>query len=182
MSNGWEDFIKNNREGFHDLVPRSDLWIDIERRLPVPKEKIGKRTVSLMAVLRVAAMIIVVMGAFLAFYLHNNKPATNLIVANREYTKQRAHYASLIAAKRTELKSIAEYAPQLYNEFNTEIAQMDSIYRKLNHDLATSPNQELVLRAMIRNLQTQAEVLSQQLEVIEQYNELKQQKNESKGI
>jgi hypothetical protein len=43
------------------------------------------------------------------------------------------------------------------------------------HDLATSPNQERVLRAMIRNLQIQTEVLNQQLDVIEQFNEFKKQ-------
>ena len=60
---------------------------------------------------------------------------------------------------------------------------MDSVYKKLNNDLANSPNQELVLRAMIRNLQIQTEVLNQQLNVIEQYNQMKKdQKNETKNI
>ena len=71
----------------------------------------------------------------------------------------------------------------MYNEFSGEIAKMDSTYKKLNNDLATSPNQELVLRAMIRNLQIQTEVLNQQLNVIEQYNQIKkEQKNETKNI
>ena len=50
---------------------------------------------------------------------------------------------------------------------------MEASYKKLKHDLATSPNQERVLRAMIRNLQIQAEVLNQQLEVIEQFKNSK---------
>jgi hypothetical protein len=50
---------------------------------------------------------------------------------------------------------------------------MDANYKKLNTDLATSPNQERVLRAMIRNLQIQTEVLNQQLSVIEQFNQSK---------
>jgi hypothetical protein len=60
---------------------------------------------------------------------------------------------------------------------------MDSTYKKLNNDLVTSPNQERVLRAMIRNLQIQTEVLTQQLNVIEQFNQMKkEQKNETKNI
>ena len=56
---------------------------------------------------------------------------------------------------------------------------MDSTYKKLNNDLATSPNQELVLRAMIQNLELQTEVLNQQLDLIEQFNQMKKdQKNE----
>ncbi|MFD2145152.1 hypothetical protein [Mucilaginibacter antarcticus] len=92
-------------------------------------------------------------------------------------------YTSLIATKRTELKSIAQTDPQLYKEFIGELAKMDSTYKKLNKDLVTSPNQEAVLRAMIRNLQMQTEVLNQQLTVIEQFTEFKdQQNNEIKTI
>jgi len=89
----------------------------------------------------------------------------------------------LIATQRTELKTIAKSDPQLYKEFSAEIAKMDSTYKKLNNDLATSPDQEAVLRAMIRNLQIQTEVLNQQLNVIEQFNEFKNpKKNETKDI
>ncbi len=61
---------------------------------------------------------------------------------------------------------------------------MEASYKKLKHDLATSPNQERVLRAMIRNLQIQAEVLDQQLQVIEQFKEIKKEgtTNEIKNI
>jgi len=60
---------------------------------------------------------------------------------------------------------------------------MDSTYKELTIDLATSPNQERVLHAMIHNLQIQMQVLNQQLQVIEQLNNMKQsEKNESKNI
>jgi hypothetical protein len=60
---------------------------------------------------------------------------------------------------------------------------MDSTYNRLNKDLATSPNRERVLRAMIRNLQIQSEILNQQLEVIEQINQTKkEQSNDTKNI
>jgi hypothetical protein len=71
------------------------------------------------------------------------------------------------------LKLVAKFDPQLYKEFNAELVKMDANYKKLNIDLATSPNQERVLRAMIRNLQIQTEVLNQQLSVIEQFNQSK---------
>jgi len=49
--------------------------------------------------------------------------------------------------------------------------------------LVNSPNQELVLKAMIQNLQIQTEVLNQQLNAIEQYNQDKKEpKNETKNI
>ncbi|TSJ40413.1 hypothetical protein FO440_11685 [Mucilaginibacter corticis] len=186
MSKRLEDFINNNRHEFDDLEPGAGLWNEIEAGLPqeFTEQKHEAKTFSLGFVLRVAAIVFVAMSACFFIYLKSSKPATiNLATINPEYARQQVHYASLIASKRTELKSIAKADPQLYHEFTAELTKMDSTYRKLNKDLATSPNQEAVLRAMLRNLQVQTEVLNQQLNVIEQFNEFKnQQKNEIKSI
>ncbi|MDB5032543.1 hypothetical protein [Mucilaginibacter sp.] len=182
MSKRLEDFIINNREEFDDLEPGANLWSKIDKKIPA--QKLTAKTFSFAFVLRVAASVIVIMGVCFGAYLYNQKKQTiSLAAINPEYAKQQVHYASMIANQRSELKTIAKSDPQLYKEFTTEIAKMDSTYKKLNKDLATSPNQEAVLRAMIRNLQVQTEVLNQQLNVIEQFNEFKnQQKNEVKNI
>jgi len=185
MSKRLEDFIINNKQQFDDLEPRADLWSKIETELPqhFRDEKKETKTFSLGFVLRVAALITLVLGTCFVTYLVKQKPATvSLAAINPVYAKQQVQYASMIANQRTELKSIAKTDPELYKEFTGELAKMDSTYKKLNKDLATSPNQEAVLRAMIRNLQVQTEVLNQQLNVIEQFNEFKNQKNEIKNI
>ena len=187
MSKRLEDFIKMNREEFDDLEPSADLWARIEKHLPAQEaelKKRGSKTFSLGFVLRVAASVIIVMGIGFAFYLKKEKKETiDLAAINPVYAQQQIQYTSLIETKRTELKSIAKSDPQLYKEFSSEIAKMDSTYKKLNDDLATSPNQERVLHAMIRNLQIQTEVLNQQLNVVEQFNKMKkEQKNEIKNI
>jgi hypothetical protein len=181
-----EEFVKANREEFNDLVPSPELWSRIERELPLQFEhqkKNEKRSFSLGFVLRVAASVIVVMGVSFAIYLRNNSnnKEVNYASINPAYAQQQTRYVQLIASKRTELKSISQSDPELYKEFSAETAKMDSVYKKLRSDLVTSPNPELVLRAMIRNLEIQTEVLNQQLNVIEQYNQMKKQ-NESKSI
>jgi hypothetical protein len=188
MSKRLEDFIRNNKEDFDELEPRMELWGNIVAKLqeqekavvltPVKREA---KTFSLGFVLKVAAAVILVMGVSFVFYIRSQKPDIYTAI-NPEYAKQRVQYASLVDSKRTELKTLTKTNPELYQEFSTEIAKMDSTYKKLNHDLATSPNQERVLRAMIRNLQLQTEVLNQQLNVIEQFNELNKPKNETKSI
>ena len=187
MSKRLEDFIKMNREEFDDLEPSADLWSKIEKHLPAQYTDTKVRetkTFSLGFVLRVAASVILVMGIGFALYLRSEKRAgIDLADINPVYARQQIQYTSLIETKRSELKSIAKADPQLYKEFNAEIAKMDSAYRKLNSELSTSPNQERVLHAMIRNLQIQTEVLNQQLNVAEQFNQMKkEQKNESKNI
>jgi len=187
MSKRLEDFIKTNRDEFDDLEPSADLWARIEKHLPEQEGVLKKqrtKTFSLGFVLRVAATVIVVMCIGFAVYLRKEKrTGVDLAAINPVYAEQQLQYTSLIESKRAELKTFSKSDPQLYKEFSAEIAKMDSTYKKLNNDLAGSPNQERVLHAMIRNLQIQTQVLNQQLSVIEQFNKMKkEQKNEIKNI
>ncbi|QEM06357.1 hypothetical protein DIU31_023610 [Mucilaginibacter rubeus] len=191
MSKRFEDFMHDNNEEFNEIEPSADLWGKIEAQLNFldqeqeqPKKREAK-TFSLGFVLKVAASVIIVMGVGFGIYIQSQKGAkgVDLAAINPEYAQQQMRYASLVETKLTELKSASKNDPQLYKEFSAEIAKMDSTYKKLNSDLATSPNQERVLRAMIRNLQIQTEVLTQQLNVIEQFNQMKkEQNNETKNI
>ena len=191
MSKRFEDFMHDNNEEFNEIEPSADLWGKIEAQLNFldqeqeqPKKREAK-TFSLGFVLKVAASVIIVMGIGFGIYIQSQKgtKGVDLAAINPEYAQQQVRYASLVETKLTELKSASKNDPQLYKEFSAEIAKMDSTYKKLNNDLATSPNQERVLRAMIRNLQIQTEVLTQQLNVIEQFNQMKkEQNNETKDI
>jgi hypothetical protein len=188
MSKRLEEFIKMNREEFDDLEPSADLWGRIEKHLPaqeVPLKKREKKTFSLGFVLSVAASVMVVMCIGFAYYLHANEKHSGIDFAaiNPVYAKQQVQYTSMIESKRTELKAIAASDPELYKEFSAEIAQMEATYKELSADLATSPNQERVLRAMIHNLRIQTDVLNRQLSVIEQMHKMKNENdNETKGI
>jgi hypothetical protein len=188
MSKRLEDLIKKNRAEFDELEPTPDMWDRIEKGLnqkEAAPQKREAKTFSLGFVMRVAALVFMVMAVGFVFYLRNQKPpVVKLADINPEYAKQQVKYVSLIQSKRTELKALTKSDPELYKEFSKEIAKMDSTYKKMNSDLATSPNQERVLHAMIQNLQIQTEVLNQQLQVIEQLNNTKkeQQDHEIKNI
>jgi hypothetical protein len=187
MSKRLEEFIKMNREDFDDLEPSADLWARIEKHLPAQQivmKKPEAKTFSLGFVLRVAASVILVMGIGFATYLQFGKRNTvDLAAINPVYAQQQVRYTSLIESKRNEIQSIAKSDPELYKEFSGQIAEMDSTYKDLNKDLATSPDQERVLRAMIHNLKIQMDVLNRQLGIIEEMNKMKNGKdNESKNI
>lgn len=186
MSKRLEDFVRNNREQFDDLEPSADLWSRIEQHLPaegsVPRKE--AKMFSLAFVLKVAASVIIVMGIAFVLYVRSEKgKGVDLASINPVYAKQQVQYASMVESKMTELKTLTKNDPEMYREFSHEIAKMDSTYKRLNSELANSPNQEYVLRAMIRNLQIQTQVLNQQLYIIEQYNQMKKDsKNETKDI
>lgn len=177
MSNRLENFIRDNKKGFDLYEPPVDLWSKIEAGLEGPdttrvqpkKEKVVKLSI----VLKVAATIIVVMAIGIFFWNSQSIDTVNLSSINPELAKQQMHYASLIEIKRSELKRIEKEEPQLYKEFSSEIKKMDESYEKLKNDLPTSPNQEETVKAMIRNLQAQIQVLNQQLIIIQQINDYK---------
>lgn len=183
MGKRLEEFVKTNREEFEDIEPSAELWGRIEKELPLQfgQKKNEAKTFSLGFVLRIAASVIVVMGICFVFYLRKQNNTINYASINPVYAQQQVQYTKLIANKRIELQTIAKTDPELYKEFSAETAKMDSVYHKLNSDLSTSPNPELVLRAMIKSLEIQTQVLNQQLSIIERYNQMKKQ-NESKNI
>lgn len=179
MKKQLEEFVKENRQDFDHFEPPADLWKKIEAKLPAEKG----RTFSLGFVLRMAAILIMVMGVGFAFYLRKMSSEISIASINPKYAQQETRLVSLIETQRKEVKQYTAAYPDMQKDFTAEMSKMDSVYQKLKADLPTSPNRERVVRAMIRSLQIQTQVLSQQLEVIEQYNEYrKKEQHENKNI
>lgn len=183
MSERLENYIKNNRTEFDEFEPPVNLWNRIEQELDAQQPVRKERVIKLSVLLKIAATLLIIITAGVVFMRYQRSMATDISSINPELASQQVHYASMIETKRSELKRIEKEDPQLYNEFAAEIRKMDSNYKKLQNDLPTSPNQEETVKAMIRNLQTQIEVLNQQLNIIQQINQFKKgQLNETQSI
>lgn len=185
MEERLENFIRNNKKDFNQCEPPAGLWEKIENELKEKKITHLKKTrvVKLSFLLKMAASVTIIVAAGLFLLQYQYKQATDLANIDPALAKQQMHYASVIETKRDELKQIEKQEPQLYQEFSSEIRKMDESYQRLKNDLPSSPNQEETVKAMIRNLQIQTEVLSQQLNVIKQINDSKkQEKDETQSI
>ena len=190
MKDRLENFIRENKKDFDQFEPPADLWVKIEKQLdggqitslrPLVIKKV--RVVRLNFLLKMAASVLVVLCAGLWFYQYQIKQSSDLSNIDPQLAKQQVHYATLIEIKRSELKRIEKEEPLLYQEFSSEIRKMDESYQRLKNDLPGSPNQEETVKAMIRNLQIQTELLNQQLNIIQQINNVKkEQKNETQNI
>lgn len=189
MNDRLENFIRDNKKEFDQFDPPAALWEKIERQLDDKRIKASsagnkkEKVVRLSFLLKIAATIIVVSGLGLWGYKYQKNESADLSNIDPQLAKQQVHYASLIEAKQTELKQIEKEEPQLYSEFSSEIRKMEVSYQKLKSDLPASPNQEETVKAMIRNLQIQTELLNQQLNIIQQVNNVKkEQKHETQQI
>ncbi|MBC8054089.1 MAG: hypothetical protein H7Y13_13570 [Sphingobacteriaceae bacterium] len=185
MSERLENFIRNNRKQFNLSEPPAGIWDKIEEKLN-EQDKIKSIKISYhqsQFILKVAALLIITLSAGLLFFYYQKKSATDISSIDPQLAKQQFIYASQIEEKRNELKEVEKENPHLYREFSSEIKVMDENYQKLKRELSTSPNQEETVKAMVKNLQVQIQVLNQQLQIIEQVNKFKkQEKNAVQSI
>jgi hypothetical protein len=82
----------------------------------------------------------------------------------------------IIQAKQAELKALTKEQPYLYKEFAADLNSLESSYGVLKKQLKQTPNTDVIIKAMMQNLQLQAELLGRQLNIIN--NIKKSNKNE----
>lgn len=190
MKDKLERFIRDNREDFDVFEPRLDLWKDIEQGLekgkgqfesgtePAPPGSGGKvrplygRSLgrSRQFDWRVAAAVTLLMLTSGFLYLNHQYGLTKqpeVVAASPAYASEFVQYTRLIDAKRAELKQLTESNPALYQQFATDLERLENSYKNLKADLPKNPNQEVLIQAMIQNLQLQIDLLNQQLNVIQ---------------
>lgn len=120
---------------------------------------------------RIAASIVLVAGlGWLGYRVNQNygiTEAPEVALVDPGFAKQVTQYTHLIDNKRAELRQMTESDPALYKEFAVELDQLERSYQNLKSDLPKNPNQEVVIQAMIQNLQWQIDLLNQQLDIIQ---------------
>jgi septal ring factor EnvC (AmiA/AmiB activator) len=175
-----EQFIKDNRPELDDATPSAKVWENVEVAMNGKKKKIFTLAPILKWSAAAAVLIMVVLGAY--FIIKKDKAGdktpeiskSNIIsVPDAPEVNQ---FAQLIALKQEELKTLGKEQPELYQQFTADITQLDSSYNALKNQLSNTPNREVLIEAMIQNLQLQLNVLNQQLNIIHQ---IKQSKNYS---
>jgi hypothetical protein len=140
-----------------------------------------------------AACVVLFSGIiyYTAFNLKRNTPAAMHTISlpdkeltdaiDTSYTSQMNQFAQLILLKQTELKKNEKAHPGLYKQFLKDNNQLDSSYNYLKKQLSANPNKELLLDAMIQNLQLKIDLLTRQLQIIQQ-SKNKKISNENKSI
>lgn len=175
MSN-LKKFIRDNRAAFDDETVPGNVWENIEAGLSPTQPK---RKFSLRAIYKwsMAAAAVLIVGTVFYFGLNREPgivtelPAESVIAPEVEVKMDQ--FVKLIVNKQEELKSLTREQPELYKEFSVAIDQLDSSYNTLKNQLSSTPNTEMLLEAMIQNLQLQLSVLNQQLTIIHQIKDSK---------
>lgn len=180
MKKDLKTFIAENREAFDQENPPRELWQriahELDRQEPQQHEKSTVRKMWLLQVLKVAAITFLIGTTGIVIYFYGKKHAyDDYSQISPGLAAEQQVYVQLVTQKKDSIAYIASSNPTLYSEFSDVLHQMETNYEMLKREFEKSPNKELTLEAMIRNLQAQIEVLSQQMEVLKYINQTESQ-------
>jgi len=185
-----EKFIRSNREDFDNAAPSNNAWENIDSSLSAKKPA---RVFSFRDVLKwsaAAAIFFIILTSIYFIFIRKDshdapvsgidkpvKPTDAGSIAPEYAAEFQKVYESVISRQR-ELKTVSVAQPKLYQQFQDDIKALDSSYRLLKNQAAQSPNQDVIIKAMIQNLQLQAELLGRQLMIFNQFKNTKNSNNE----
>lgn len=195
MSKELKKLIAENRAAFDDDLPASANWQQVERAIR-NKKPVKQIPVGYIYKWSAAAAVFFIIAAAVYFAMIKKQDSTKDIafekVSNSNKRMNNGDISRIdpafaaeakkmfhsIEAQQKQLKSIASEQPELYSQFSADLAALDSSYRVLKTQALQTPNREVIIRAMLQNLQLQAELLAKQLQVLQDFKTDKTQQNE----
>ena len=190
MSN-LEKFIRKNREDFDNSNPSNNVWENVEKTLPVKKQAKQFSIRDIYKWSAAAAIFFILLTSvyflFIRKYSHEDptvktESQTKTDDINGiapEYAVEFKQVYESVQDRQERLQSFASAHPNLYQQFQEDLNVLDSSYRMLKKQVTQTPNRDVIIKAMIQNLQLQAELLNRQLMIFNEFKNIKKLKNET---
>jgi len=178
MGDPLKNFVDENRDAFDSDNPGPEVFTKLQQKIKGNDQGGKIRSLRSFRLIAAVAATVIILSASLYFILQKNNTTTTkgglrnadntTMIPDPVYAKQIDQYKQVIDFQQTELRKIETEHPELYRQFTDEIDQLDSAYRVLKTTLPENPNTEILLEAMIHNLQLQTELLNRQLLIIKE--------------
>jgi hypothetical protein len=139
-----------------------------------------KKGVSWWKPLSIAASILLVAGLFLGQNLWNETDKERIAEISPEISNSEFYFANIIEQQVKELER--EKSPEtkkIIEDALDQLALLELNYKKLEKDLLSGGNNNIILRSMIQNFQTRIDLMQDVLEQIEMIKKIKNQQNEN---
>ena len=185
MSSNLEKFVNRNRSEFDTEHPSADVWSKIEKTLPVKKDSKVFSLKDIYKFSAAAAIVCIVLTSVYFLYIRQQKTETAQVETKTtnselngiapEYIAEAKQVFNAIETRQEELKEATADNPELYKQFLEDIQLLDSTYNMLQKQAAHTANKDVIMKAMLQNLQLQAELLYRQLLITNDINKQKKQ-------
>jgi predicted nuclease with TOPRIM domain len=190
MSSNLEKFVNRNRSEFDTELPGADVWSKIEKTLPIKKEAKVFSLKDIYKFSAAAAVVCIVLTSVYFLYVRQQKNestvstetknnASELNGITQEYVAEAKQVFNAIETRQEELKEATADNPELYKQFLDDLQLLDSTYNMLQKQATHTPNKDVIMKAMLQNLQLQAELLYRQLLIT---NDIKKQTKQNNGL
>ena len=166
--NRLEDFIKDHKNDFDTEIPSDRIWLSIDAKLQKKQKKLVWKPYLAAA----SVMFFISFTWIVANHKLNSKSDYVKNEIPQEVKEAQVQFASLIEIKRNELNQYRKSNPDLISEFEYQLVELQKNYALLLPQLKDENKKDIILQAVIENLQMQVDILNQQIEII---NQLKQQ-------
>lgn len=186
MSSNLEKFVNRNRSEFDTEHLSDAVWSRIEKTLPVKKQTKVFSLKDIYKFSAAAAVLCIVLTSVYFLYVRQQKADTAQVETKNnnaelkgiapEYIAEAKQVFNAIETRQEELKEATADNPQLYQQFLDDLKLLDSTYNMLQKQAAVTPNKDVIMKAMLQNLQLQAELLYRQLLIT---NDIKKQTKQS---
>lgn len=157
-----ERFIRDNKSEFDKDIQSDKMWIEIEENLKAKKNRSRMRSISV-----AASILLLFASSMFLFQLKNNDVSNTDEIINQEVLDAQSQFSSLIEIKRSELNQYKNSQPELINELNKQLQDLQNNYKLLLPQLKDENKKDLIVQALIENLQLQLEVLNRSLEIVQ---------------
>jgi hypothetical protein len=197
MSSDLEKFIRKNRGDFDGVDPSNKVWKNIEQSLPVKKEAKRFTIRDIYKWSAAAAIFFIALTSVYFLFIRklpnsdrdeiptvkteqptNPSRLDNFNSISIEYATQFKQAEQAVEDRQKQLRAAIANDPALYHKFQQDLNTLDSSYRMLREQASHSINGDVIIKAMIQNLQLQSELLGRQLMIIHEYKTTKTSTNE----
>ena len=197
MSSDLEKFIRKNRGEFDDADPSNKIWKNIEQSLPLKKEAKRFTIRDIYKWSAAAAIFFIALTSVYFLFIRklpkndndeiptvkteqptNPSRLDNFNSISIEYATQFKQAEQAVEDRQKQLRAAIANDPALYHKFQQDLVTLDSSYRLLREQASQSINGDVIIKAMIQNLQLQSELLGRQLMIIHEYKTTKTSTNE----
>lgn len=168
-TNDLKNFVDVNREEFEVYNYEANDWEDIAKKLDETRPHKKSVVVPLTYIWRVAAVVIIVLGATFYTSWVNWKTQSNQLMISAELQEAAYYYNDLIAIKVAEISKLDHTVEQ---EVFRNMEALDQAFLELKADLQDNADNEEVIYAMIDNYKIKLKVLEQILAQLEEKKEL----------
>ena len=197
MSSDLEKFIRKNRGDFDDADPSNKVWKNIEQFLPLKKQAKRFTIRDIYKWSAAAAIFFITLTSVYFLFIRklpkndndeiptvkteqptNPSRLDNFNSISIEYATQFKQAEQAVEDRQKQLRAAIANDPALYHKFQQDLVTLDSSYRLLREQASQSINGDVIIKAMIQNLQLQSELLGRQLMIIHEYKTTKTSTNE----